>query len=836
MPVSRAVPVALLQIFLFLFPSDANAQVPALPPVDPLPATPASPPPTGQNPVTPPLQGPTTAPRTDARGNAPPVTLDAPARLPQSTATEPATPVPERNLLIIENADRSEIEEDRRLLSGNVRLRYNGYHVASDRAVYQPRRRLLTFEGRVVLNTGQQIVYADGVTLNTRTREFTAREARTIIPTELLAPNVLQPVLLQGRVLERKGDIYTALDGVLTTCDFPNPHYKVGFRQADFIPNNRIVLRDSTLYRYQTKIVRIRYLVIPVRETNRASIPPNVGRTEEEGYFIKFGLNYLLSEILPGLLRFDLMEKKGIGVGFDQAYRLSATGAGVAALYSLNDRNRGVQNLNGRFNHQQYIGDTTASLTTEFQNNSYQSITADSKNANSTLTLTRNIDNHDTNLSVTQTSSDYTNSRSGTTTYTLTQTEQFGGSNRVTLRLNGSDTTNRSLGLVTTTSGRTEQSADLQANLRMGIFDTVLKANRNLKLTQKGESGGSAAFSGTQRLPDLSVSTESDRFGKSGTLSGFLRRIPASYSLGYGRFLENVSSFVSGSTQTRAVTTGRFLFGFTPRDKTVPLTPGGNLSLQLAGNFQQTVYREDAAQYILTGRSNLVQRLGDRSTLNFAYNYLRPYGGSPLEFRLDQTGTTNNLNANLTVETYRTRLSLVTGYDILEARSDSVTGVRKTPWQNLALQLGLRPSPVLQTRFTTAYDINTGTLLDVTNRTRIRGNGGFALDTGIRFDPRRYRFPQITEVLTVPLFSRDLKLSALTGYNGVTYRFDYKQFYLTQSFHDYELLFSYVDQRYGFRTERGFNVAFRLKAFPALRPQTTGQYGTPLDTGTGESF
>jgi hypothetical protein len=163
-------------------------------------------------------------------------------------------------------------------------------------------------------------------------------------------------------------------------------------------------------------------------------------------------------------------------------------------------------------------------------------------------------------------------------------------------------------------------------------------------------------------------------------------------------------------------------------------------------------------------------------------------------------------------------------------------GIKKNPWQNLSGQLAFRPSPVFQTRFTAAYDFNSGQLLDATNRIRLRGRNNSALDTGLRYDPRTKKFPQITEAATVPFFSRDVYLTALAGYNGVRRQFDYKQFAVNWSFHDYEYQFSFYDQPYGFRTERGFNISIRLKALPAFQPPATGQFGTSLDTGTGEVF
>jgi lipopolysaccharide assembly outer membrane protein LptD (OstA) len=745
-------------------------------------------------------------------------------------------PANERNRVIIENADvvRGKEGEGVVIAEGNVRLRYNGYVVTCDRATWDRRKRVVTFESHVILNTGGQTIYAEYVHVDARTNEFAAREGRTVIPPDLVGTQILQPVRLSGETVSRTGRNFNATNGVFTTCDFPDPHYKVGFRQADLIPNDRLVLRDAVIYRYEKPILRVKYLVVPIRDDIRYSYLPQVGRTNEEGWFVKAAVGYALGKFLPGLLRIDVMQKKGIGLGFDQAYRSGANAAGAVALYSLNDQNNNVHNWNGRVNHQQYLGDTLATVSTDFQRNSYQSITPQSQTSNTNLALARTTAARTTNVSLSYNNSDYSTTRTDTTAYTISDTEKFGQTGNLTFRLNGSDNTSQYNGSDTSpssTTGRQEQTADIRATGKVGIFDADLTANKSLLLRQKGTSNSGGLFSGTQKLPDFLLSTDADRLG------GFLRTAPLRFSFGYGRFLESVSSFVDGATVFRPVTTARALFAAeTSQDPNIPLTRGGGLSFSYGGGFRQAVYREDAAQYVLTARSTVRQRLGGTSNLNFNYNYVRPYGGTPPDFRLDQTGSINNVAAGLTVDSYRTRLSLLTGYDIERAGADVAPGFKKNPWQNLSGQLAFRPSPIFQTRFTAAYDFNTGQLLDATNRIRLRGRNNSALDTSLRYDPRTNKFPQITEAATLPFFSRDVFLTALAGYNGVRRQFDYKQFGINWSFHDYEYQFSFFDQPYGFRTERGFNISIRLKALPSFQPPATGQFGTSLDTGTGEVF
>jgi hypothetical protein len=735
--------------------------------------------------------------------------------------------------VILENADSAEYREidGVYVLKGNVRLQYNGYTVTCDRTTYNPKTRTLTFESNVKLAFGDEEVFAEKVSIETESNEFITRDGRTVVAPKNIGQQIVQPVRLSGSTLERSGRMFKATGGFLTTCDFPNPHYKIGFRQADLIPNDRIVLRDAIIYRYDRRVLRIPYLVIPIREGRRFSYLPNVGRTNEEGWFVKVVLGYSLSQTLPGLLRLDAMEKKGLGVGFDQAYTFGERSAGTVALYSLQDQGRGVNNLNGRINHQQLVGDWLATIASDFQNNSYQSLTSDSQTANTTLTFARSVAERDTNISLSLNDSNFTSGRNNTSAFTLTNKENFGRSGTLSFRLNGTDATNRTtFGETTSTSGREEYSGDVQARLKAGIFDADLTANRVFLQRQKGSSGGNA-FTGTQKLPDFTLSTDSKRLGRS-----WQRYLPGRFAFGFGRFLENVTRFTEGQQVSQAVTTNRILLDADLTPGAVDILPRGWLRLTSSGSFRQMVYAEDAMQYILTTRTQLTQKINPSSTVSLNYNYQRPYGGTPRDFRLDRIGSNNVLSSNLTVKTYRTQLSLITGYDIQRAWTDAPLGARRNPWQNVALQLGLTANDVLQTRFTSAYDINTGRLLDLTNQTRIRGSNNFALDTGIRYSPRVGKISQITTVATLPLFSRDATLFAQAGYNGLTRRVDYSQYTFVQSFHDYELVFAYIDQPFGFRRERGLNFSIRLKALPAQRSYTGGQFGTALDTGIGEIF
>lgn len=797
----------------------------------------------------------------DSPTSATPGNLDAPRLAPTTVpppAPENAVPSDERGKLYIEEAgELSSLEpgnNDVVVASGDVKLRYNGYKISGQRATYDRKRKTATVEGGAIIDTGRELIFYDYLRINLDTNEFFGRQGRTVAPPEQFGGRIVLPLRLTASIFTREGSKNTvAEEGFLSTCDFDLPHYRIGFRKATIIPNKRLVLRDATLYFHERKILTIPYLAVPIRDREpRFSYLPLVGRTEEEGYFIKNAIGYSFGDTFPGFFRLDQIEKKGTGYGFDQAYQFGKNAAGALFLYTLNDRSRDVRNFAGRLSHQQRIETAIANITTDFQNNSYSSLSPTSQTSNTTINVTRPTPVGNTGISLSLQNSDYGTSDSTSTAYTLTQEIRGGnpvGNNvNISLRLNGTRNVSNSsfLGagnvVTTTQSGRQDQNGDVRAQGRLGVVDIELNANKNLLSRTIGTQQG-GYFAGTERLPDLLVRLPSERLG------GVGKQLGSIFSIGYARFVEG-STVSEGrddngdGTNDRfdivpvTTTTDRVVFNMDASPQPFRLTRGGGLTLRSTGNFRQSVYKGgETEQYILQSNQTLTQRIARDSNLSFTYAYLRPYGGLPVNFRLDQTGAYNNANLNLNVNLPRFRLTTSTGYDIQRARDRTLSSnFPRNPWQNLSLQMSLRPIDVLETRFTFSYDINSDRLIDATNRLRVRLPFGFALDTGLRYDPRTRKFPQINTLLETPL-SSGFRISAVAGYNGITNKFEYKNIALVRSYHDFEIGVRLIDQPYGFRTERGFNLVFRLKAFPQTTQQpAVGQFGTAFDTGTGSVF
>jgi hypothetical protein len=761
--------------------------------------------------------------------------------------------------------------DDTQVLIGNVKILYKNYTITCGKATHNSNTRTLVLESKVVFNTGKETFKGDKIAINLDTNEFYAESGETVLPVERFEGKITQPLQISGRITERQGEIITFKDGFLTTCDVePTPHFQIGFSQATYIPKKQIILRSARFYKDNKVILRVAHLVIPLVDQPRFSYLPNVGQTREEGWFVKSALAYSLSKTLPGLFKLDIMQKKGAGFGFDQVYKTSTNAVGRINLYALNDRSIKQNTRNGGINHQQQVGELRLDLNNTFQNNSYQSVSSDSRTNNTTLNLTRN-DRHsyNTNISFNLGTNKYGTSDGKNQSYTISQSlpiarhvgEEGEPSRRlsvgsVTLRYTGNrsdntSTTTSTVGTQTSLNGRREENGDVSANANLGILSVRVSANKNFVNRQISSSGSSSFFAGTERLPEIELGFNTQK------LHGLLKRIPTQVGIGYGKFVEGSSSFSSGGTGAGTtparITTNRFLFTAAPSAKTLNLNPDKTLSINLGGDFKQTVYPGgDAAQYILAGNGSLTKRFGGQSSSNIGlnYRYNRPYGGLPQNFRLDQSGSSNYLGLNATATEKRTQFSLFTGYDILRATEKQQFVTARNPWQNLTFQYGYTPqygtrnAPRLQNRLSGTYDLNTHRPLTFTNRFTIR-EGNFLFDTNARYDPKTKKFPQIRGQIATSV-GRGMYLTGLASYSRTTGfgktggggKFDYKSFTLTKSFHDYEMVIRYQDQPFGFRanSEKGFSLSIRLKAFPTAQVSTGGQFGTGLDTGLGDIY
>ena len=761
-----------------------------------------------------------------------------PPLLPTSTETplpgaEPVDPeiaaADPNKSVILDNADTFEQTTSGQWTGlGHVRVRYQGYKLSGDEVDVDTNKGTATFSGNVHLVAPNGQTAEGGPTgvlrVNLRRGTYTLTGTRSILKPEQTQIGLILPVYVFGGVIRGRPGLIDARGGRFTTCDFVDPHYSFGAREVYILPGKRLVGRDVSFYRKNHRIFSLPYLFVPLDvRLARQTLFPTVGQTPDEGFFIKFAFGYALATSLPGILRVEEFQKKGTGLGFDQTYgdpESPTRGNGLFTLYHLYDQSRGVEDLNGTLIHTQQLGTILASLTTQFQQNSYYAGLSKSQSQNSSLSLTRTVGSFNTSLLTTLTQNSFGFGKSQTLTSSLDNTYAPNSASQLNTRFDYSQFLSPSFSSQLPGDDRQELDSNLDYKNRGKVADVELLASKYTQLSHTGGSG--QFFGGLERLPELRLASDATRF------SGLERFLPksATMDLSLGEFNEP-----SSQTHTQRA---RFNLNLGTVTKTIT----SRSTVDFGGNFEQGIYGDNTAQYVLNGHTGYRLRIGKKSSFGTSYTYLRPYGYTPFQF--DYAGTTNLIGVNVAVQDSRAFLfSIGTGYDL--NRTKSQFGFRATPWQTVSAQALFTPTDFLKFRTTASYDINSSRLLDLTNTLRVRGPDNLAVDFSGRFSPLLHRYTTLSGTLNLPFFrdrSEDAgyRLRAIGGYDGITSRFDYKGLALTRSWHDFEASLIYQDSPNGLRPGSTVTFNFRLKAFPAYEPFATGQYGQSLNTGIGETL
>ncbi len=822
-------------------PTTISVPVPTSPgPTTPSPAPPTVPPPIPASPTTPPVTPPIAPSASPTSGVTPPLLPPRTGTLPPATQETPlpgsernpaftGNPKADPNDVDLESDTAEETAQGTVIGRGHVRVLYQGYVLTGEHVELDTNRGLATFYGPVHLvgpNGQTADTGADGtLRLNLQRGTYTLTGTRSIIqPEQVQTPiGLILPIYAYGGIVRGRPGFIDALNSQFTTCNFPDPHYSFGARELYIIPGKRLVGRNVSFYRKGHRVFSIPYLFLPLNERlARQTLFPTVGQTPDEGYFIKFAFGYALAASLPGILRVEEFQKKGTGLGFDQTYGSTdrpTRGSGQFTFYNLYDKSQGADDLNGSLNHTQRFGTVNATLNAQYQQNSYFAGLSRSQSQNTTLGLTRNVGNLSTSLLTSLSQSSYGSGISQTLTSSLDNTYQPTNTSQLETRFDFSQFTSPGF-LGIGGDNRQELDSNLDYHNRGKLFDMEVLAT---KYTQLASSAGSSRFfGGLERLPEFRLATDALR---ASFLRSFLPKA-THVDMSLGDF--NEPSSLTSSQRAR----------FNIDLGTTTQKISGRSDFDYGGSFQQGFYGDNTAQYVLNGRTGYRLRVGQKSSLNATYIYLRPYGYTPFQF--DYAGNTNLAGLNLALqESHSFQLAVGTGYDFNHEHSQY--GFRAAPFQTVSAQALYTPAPFLRFRTTLAYDPNNSRLLNMTNYLRIRGSDQLALDLSGNFDPTQHRYTTISGNFNLP-FLRDrhedagYRLRAIAGYNGITSRFDYRGLALTRSWHDYELNLTYQDTPNGLRPGSTFNLTFRLKAFPADEPFATGQYGQALDTGIGETL
>lgn len=659
--------------------------------------------------------------------------------------------------------------------------------------------RMAYFTGNVVFRVDDQPIYGDEMELNFKTREWKLKKGNAVLQPDFLQGYVVSPIFSKGESLEGVRDTkFVGRRSHTTTCNYPVPHYEILAKSVTVYPDKWLIIRNATMVVLGHKLITVPLLVYPLRQLpENQQLTPEVGQSQEEGYFLKTTFAYLATAAVAGYINLDLMSKKGIGFGTRRTYS-TARNSGDWQVYELKDKVTHQNTFTGQMTHSQLLGDVRTQLSANVRNNSYL-YAPQSRSFNSQLSLSRNVRDMQSSLVLSQ-GLDSVTVQTRRLNGNLTHRQLF----RNNMRLDSNFIYNSFGGTNQATTARLTSNAQITRD--EGKYDWTISAQKLNDLSHEAFAG-QGKFSGIERLPEVSLFSDNTRFPKTPFF-----RIPLQMKLSYGKYNELPDRTMRNRTY--------FELNTPVNEHNI----AGPWFLDTGAGFRQFVYSDDTAQYSVDANATIKKKLGQVSTLSFAYRYQKPRGFTP--FRFDYIARYNNLTANLDVrESDRFKLSLLTGYSIEQ---------KQFPWQDATLRFSIQATDSFLFYTSTAYDLNRSVWRAVINQFRFRPNERFKFDLGTRYDPTIRKWAVIKPVMDTQIGDKT-RLEAAASYNGVTKSFEYRSFRLTRDLHCWEASLIYVDQP-GFYENQSIMFYLRIKAFPIFEQFGVGSFGQAQDTSVGEIF
>jgi hypothetical protein len=670
---------------------------------------------------------------------------------------------------------------------------YRGYDIIGDSIDGNLDTNVFKVSGNVKVYGEDAYITGDEVTVNLRNETFLARHANVVARPPLLGGNIQRNLYIRGETTYGSEREIFGENCDVTSCDKENPHFHIDAKKVTVRPGRRAIFRDAGINLFGRTILRVPYLSIPLDERTYKYLP-EVGQTQSEGYYAKFKFGVPLRDDNSFLdTKVDYYTKLGPALGFDFNYANPRLRGAVSAYNVLGEN----KTLTVNTRHRQEFGRMVLTLDNNFQQNNYLSA-PEARILNTRIgfflpqgrmTTTR--------LDVLRTENNSGLSRTENQSFKLNDVRRWNDDFRTTLDVGLTKSSSRSGSF---SNDREQVDVRLRANYDLQRATAQLEYQRAIPV---GET--SNFFSSADRTPVVSLTTDSRRlFGA----RPFAFPFTAEASVG---------EFANSLDRTR-VSRANIDVNFNRPDQS-----GNRLRFDVNGRFRQGIYSDDTAQYTLGLGLGASYRLGSDTSFNIRYNYLRPYGFSPLQ--IDRLGRSNLLTADLSFRPFRTLLvGAQTGYDILQLEQESFGP--KVAWQSVGVRMEYRPVDYISFRALSLYDSFQGAWHNMRFDLAYKPGATF-IGIGAKYDGIRKSWSSVTGFLDNFKWGR-LRSSAMFSYNGYLQRFEARHLQFTYDLHCAEAVLTILDNPIGFNAGTSVNFTMRLKAFPFNTGFGTGTSGQPI--------
>ena len=536
------------------------------------------------------------------------------------------------------------------MAEGGVTISFDDVTITAGNAAIDVVTGLAELGGLVTVTTKESEVSAVSATCNIKTKQISFDTFEGRVSDE----RVKGYIYISGEKFVEDDGSYKLTGGYLTTCDLPQPHYRIEAESIEFTNEDYIIARNVSYFEANLRLFKLPYLSIPLREEDRM-ILPEFGWSSGDGVYVKTTMKRKLNDANRLTIRLDLFQISGLGAGVRHDYTIEGIGDGYYSLYGVKS-----------------FFDPSASWTAEVS----QSVSlplevkADVKYSVKGIVdkLGNFRDDQYTELKLSRNAKDDKTSAS------------------VSYRFSGTNEDSSTLNLSATHSSTLAEGFKLSGNVnyRKIVLDGTLKQeylNYKATLVHTGQDGKltinlqaadtmdekqEVVLSSLKRLPEMQIDMFRIKLGSlpAGITAKFLA----------GRYVERILNTtpteyldaVKGEAQADLSLDRVDLWGYG--------------SFDLGGSFIGSLYSTGDARAYLSASTSLTVKPVSGWDIKLSYDYSKKFGLSP--YRFDSLSDRNKISASTSASFYGFRLTASTGYDFVKAAFDPFTAVAAYSYQD----------------------------------------------------------------------------------------------------------------------------------------------------------
>lgn len=229
------------------------------------------------------------------------------------------------------NADRVEFFPKEKKVTGigNVSIDYEDVKLTCDKIIVYTETKDIEAEGHVVLKTAANELKGEKVNYNFGTKKGMIINA---------AGHSGDWYGLGEKIEILSESAYKVINGYITSCTLPRPHYKITSKSVLIYPDNKVVAQNVLV-----KIGNMPIGYLPDYHYSMKTDWPAVnvipGKKKKWGAFALTTYRYNMGDKNALTIRLDERQNWGLGEGFDYKYYVNGWGSGLLKTYYTNQRN-----------------------------------------------------------------------------------------------------------------------------------------------------------------------------------------------------------------------------------------------------------------------------------------------------------------------------------------------------------------------------------------------------------------------------------------------------------------------------------------------------------------